>query len=431
MATSLGQLLDALADHARACDDGPAVRADAATALGHVGRALAQLRRDGVSPLAGDQREQRVAALATACTELAVRAPATEGTLSRLAAAAADTLAVLHPDTTVASRWAAATAVAETVTPLVGVIGEHLPPEPAAEWLAEVGHQAVLVQQAAALQPPTRDDAVVLDRPVPGPAAESSADPALVVPDAVGVLLRATARASDPPSVAEVLAYTLAAQTLSSTAERLGPAGASAAERPRAADAWRAVRVALRPYDDGSRHPHEHTPAGVTAAGRLHAVLSAVEPDPATWTASLRASVAAGAQHLPGLASQLLYRTVRSWADTGALIAYARDLPPREERVAAYLRCYQPGGLVRVHADDLRPVAGALHNARLLSLAVADRAADPDVRATAGFPQRTWAANRTVLDNPQTPVALSEAMQEAFQQLQAARALRPRLGRAR
>lgn len=79
MATSLGQLLDALADHARALDDSPAVRADAATALGHGGRALARLRRDGVSPIAGDQREQRVAALATACTELAARAPATEG----------------------------------------------------------------------------------------------------------------------------------------------------------------------------------------------------------------------------------------------------------------------------------------------------------------------------------------------------------------
>lgn len=430
MATSLGQLLDALADRARTGDDGPAVRADAATALGHVGRALAQLRRDGVSPIAGELREQGVAALATACIELAARAPATEGTLSRLAAAAADILAVLHPDTTVASRWAAATAVAETVTPLVGVIGEHLPPGPAAEWLAEVGHQAVLVQQAAALHPPTRADAVVLDRPVPGPAAESSVDPAIVVPDAVGVLLRATARASYPPSVAEVLAYTLAAQTLSSTAQGLAPADASAAERPRAADAWRAVRVALRPYDDGSRQPHEHTPPGVTAAGRLHAVLTA-ESDPATWTASLRSAVAAGVQHLPTLASQLLYRTVRSWADTGALIAYARDLPPREERVAAYLRGYQPGGLVRAHADDLRPVAGALHNARLLSLAVADRAANPDVRATAGFPQRTWAANRALLDDPQTPVALSAAMQEAYQQLQAARALRPGLGRAR
>jgi hypothetical protein len=431
MATSLGQLLDALADHARAFDDSPAVRSDAATALGHVGRALAQLRRDGISPITGDQREQRVAALATACTELAARAPATEGTLSRLAAAAADTLAVLHPDTTVASRWAAATALAETVTPLVGVIGEHLPPGPGAEWLAEVKHQAVLVQQAAALQPPTRADAVVLDRPVPGPAAGTSIDPALLLPDAVGVLLRATARANDPPSVAEVLAYTLAAQTLSSTAERLGPADAPDAERPRAADAWRAVRAALRPYDDGSRHPHEHTPPGVTAAGRLHAVLKAVEPDPATWTASLRASVAVGVQHLPTLASQLLYRTVRSWADTGALIAYARDLPPRDERVAAYLRGYQSGGLVRVHADDLQSVAGALHNARLLSLAVADRVADPGVRATVGFPQRTWAANRTVLDQPQTPIVLSEAMQEAYQQLQAARVQRPGLGRAR
>src|SRR3954453_22378287 len=137
MATSLGQLLDALADHARALDDSPAARADAATALGHVGRALAQLRRDGVSPIAADHREQHVAALATACTELAARAPATEGTLSRLAAAAADTLAVLHPDTTVVSRWAAATAVAETVTSLADVLADHLPPGPASQWLTE------------------------------------------------------------------------------------------------------------------------------------------------------------------------------------------------------------------------------------------------------------------------------------------------------
>src|SRR3954451_15057494 len=241
MATSLGQLLDALADRARALDDGPAVRADAATALGHVGRALAQLRRDGVSPIAGDQREQRVAALATACTALAARAPATEGTLSQLAAAAADTLAVLHPDTTVASRWAAATAVAETVTQLTDVIADRLPKGPAAQWLAGVGHQAVLVQQAAALQPPSRVDAVILDRPVPGPTARMSVDPALVVRDAVGVLLRATARARDTPSVAEVLAYTIAAQTLSSAAEHLGPTVAHDAGQVTASEAWRAV----------------------------------------------------------------------------------------------------------------------------------------------------------------------------------------------
>lgn len=430
MATSLGQLLDALAERARAVHDGPAVRADAATALGHVGRALAHLRRDGVSPIAGDQREQRVAALAAACTELAARAPATEGHLSRLAAAAADTLAVLYPNTTVVSRWAAATAVAETITPLAGIVASGLPAGPAAEWLTETRHQGILVLQTAALNPPSRADNVLLDCPVPGPAAEASMDPALVISDAVGVLLRATARASDPPTVVEVLGYTIAAQTLSSAAENLGPPGAPHSEQPRASKAWRAVRVALRPYDDGSRRHHDHAPPGVAAAGRLHAVLSAAGSDPATWTASLRAAVAAAAQHLPTFASQLLYGTVRQWADSGALIGYARDMPPREERVAAFLRGYQPGGLVRANAADLRPVVGALHNARLLSLAVADRAANPGVRATAGFPERTWAANRALLDDPQTPVALREALQQAHQQLQAARA-RPGPSRAR
>ena len=430
MATSLGQLLDALADSARAVDDGPAVRADAATALGHAGRALTHLRRDGVSPIAGDQREQRVAALAVACTELTARAPATEGHLSRIAAAAADTLAVLYPSTTVSSRWAAATALTEAVPPLADIVAPGLPAGPAAEWLTETQHRAILVVQTAALIPPSRADAVLLDHPVPGPTAESLVDAALVVSDTVGVLLGATARATESPSVAEVLAYAIAAQTLSSAAGHFGPDGAPDAGQPRAPEAWRAVRVALRPYDDGSRRHHEHAPPGVAAAGRLHAVLSGVGGDPATWTASLRASVAAGAQHLPTLANQLLYRTVRHWADSGALIGYARDMPPQEERVAAFLRGYQPGGLVRAHADDLRPVVGALHNARLLSLAVADQAADPGVRATAGFPQRTWAANRALLDAPETPLALSAARQQTHEQLRATR-VRPGPSRAR
>jgi hypothetical protein len=431
MATSLGQLLDALADTARTTDDSAAARADAGTALGHLGRALAHLRRDGVSPFAGDHREQRVAALAAACTELGVRAPATEAALTRLAAAAADTVGVLYDHTTVTSRWAAATAVAETVTPLAEVVAQRMPAGPATQWHAEVERQAALVQQSAALHPPTRADVAILDRPVPGPGVNASVDPARVVPDAIGVLLQATARASDPPSVTEVLAYTIAAQTLSSAAERLGSADAPPTGEATAADAWRAVRAALRPYDDGSRHFHQHTPSGVTAAGRLHAVLRSAEPHPATWTASLRASVTSAAQHLPTLATQLLYRTVRSWADTGSLIAYARDVPPREERVAAYLRGYQSGGLVRVDATDLQPVAGALHNARLLSLAVADQAADPGARATAGFPRRAWAANRALLDDPQTPVALGVAIQQAHQQLQAARAQRSGPSRAR
>ena len=75
-----------------------------------------------------------------------------------------------------------------------------------------------------------------------GVTAASHVLTALGVPDAIGVLLRATTRANDLPSVAEVLTFTLAAQALSSAAERLGPPDAE----PRAAEAWAAVRVALR-----------------------------------------------------------------------------------------------------------------------------------------------------------------------------------------
>lgn len=430
MATSLAQLLDTLTDTARNTDDNAAAREDAGAALGQLGRALRLLRRDGVSAIAGDRREQEVAALA-ACTEVAIRTPATESALTRLAAAAADTVAVLFEHTTAASRWAAATAIAEAVTPLADVIGARLPAGPAAQWLAEVEHHSVLVQQTAALHPPTRADAAVLDRPVAGPTDATFTDPALLVSDAVAVLLHTTARTAVPPSIAEVLAYTIGAQALSSAAQRLGQADTPPAARATAADAWRAVRAALRPYDDGSRRPHPYPPPGVTAAGRLHAVLDSAGPDPATWTAPLRASVASAAQHLPTLAGQLLYGTVRHWADTGALIAYARDLPPREERVAAFLRGYQPGGLVRAHAADLRPVVGALHNARLLSLAAADQAAHPGARAVAGFPQLAWAANQALLDLPQTPVALDVAVQETYRRLQAAGVQRPGPGRAR
>ncbi|MCZ2849803.1 hypothetical protein [Modestobacter sp. VKM Ac-2978] len=420
MATSLGQLLDALADTAQSTEPTAAARADAGTALGQLGRALAQLRRDGLSPAIGDQREQQVAALAVACSELAARAPATESTLARLAGAAADTLAGLYDHTTVATRWAAATAVAETVTPLVQVIAGGLHAGPAGQWLAEVERQSVLVQQTAALQPPSRADTAILDRPLAGPAILTSSDPAAVVPDAVAVLLRATGSAAECPSVAEVLAYTLAAETLSDAAQRLDSAAQPAAGQA-AAPAWRAVRTALRPYDDGSRRPHHDAPPAVHAALRLHASLNRPGLDHALRSKPLREAVAAAAQHLPTLATQLMYRTVRSWADTGALVAYARDVPPREERVAAYLRGYQLGGLVRVDAVDLQPVAGALHNARLLSLAVATRAAAVGVPTAADFPRRALAANQALLGQPQTAAALEAATREAGRYLQLAR----------
>jgi hypothetical protein len=431
VATSLGRLLDDLADTAGRTASTAAGRADAGTAIGQLGRALTLLRQDGVSSHAGGRRDQQVAALVAACTQLAARAPATESTMAALAAAAADTVGVLAAHMAVGSRWAAATAVAETVTPLAEVIAPGLPAGPAAHWLAEVERRSALVQQTAALQPPTRADAVLLDRPVAGGHGTTSSDPALLVPDAVAVLLHATSRAMEPPSVAEVLAYTISAETLSSAAERLHPLDGPAVGGGTAAHAWRAVRTALRPYDDGSRRRQNHVPSGVSAAGRLHTALNRADLDLASGSERLRAAVASAAQHLPTLATQLLYSSVRSWADRGTLVAYARDVPPRDERVAAYLRGYRQGGLVRVDAVDLRPVVGALHNARLLSVAISARAAQGVAGPTSDFPRRAWAANRALLEQPETEAALTTAARETQRQLHTARDRTPGPGRAR
>ncbi|SDG20067.1 hypothetical protein [Klenkia brasiliensis] len=411
MATSLGQLLDELADTAERVERSAADQADAATALGHLGRALAHLRDDGLSTESRRGLERDVAGLATACSELGRHAPVAEGRMALLAGAAADSMAVLHSHSTVSSRWAVATLMADTVTPLAAILQPA--PEPAAQRVEQVRRWAVRVQQTAALHPPSRSDASLLDRPLAGFERITSRDPVRVVPDAVAALLRATGATAHLPTVAQVLTYTSAAETITALAQRLGstaPMGSGHLASP----AWRAVREALRPYDDGSRRPHPQAPPAVAAAIRLNDSLTSAPAQTMLGDPAVRGAVAAAAQHMPTLAVQLLYRTVRSWADDGSLVAFARDLPPREERMAPYLRGYQPGGLVRANAADLQPVVGALHNARLLSLAVAVRI---DEAHPPGFPHRVQAANQEMLRRPEAAGALEAASREAARQV--------------
>ncbi|HEY3717780.1 MAG TPA: hypothetical protein VGL39_24915 [Jatrophihabitantaceae bacterium] len=428
MTTTLGELLDTLTDAAhdatRSATDAP-VRADAGCALGHLGRALTQLHRDGVSPLHRGQREQRVTALAAACTELAARAPATEARLTRLAASAADTLAVLHEHTTLAERWASAVAVADTVTALSAVLTQGTGAVPAADWLSDVQRQAVLVQLSAATQPPTRTAATILDRPVAATLTSRHSD-ADLVRTATAVLVAATSKPSQRRSLAEVLAYTLAAETLASAAEALRHAGTEATPaQATAADGWRAVRAALRPFNDGSRHRHDVAPPAVDAARRLQAALRHAGSRPSTWSTPLRVAVAAASQHLPTLATQL-HRTACSWADTGALFAYARDLPFRPQRVAEHLAGYRPGGLIRADTADLRPALNALGHVHLLSVALASAAVETSPHPGRAFPRRTWAANRALVDRPESAAALAAATHNTYLHLQATNAAPPR-----
>lgn len=422
MVTSLGDLLDTLVDTARnelAESDNPAVRADAGTALGHVSRALAQLRADGVSRVVGDKREHQVLELSRTCREIAASAPVAEARLTMLAAAAADTVAVLRADTTTESRWAAATAFVDAVGPLCDLIEPGAAVGPMADRLAAARGHILGAEQTAALQPPSRADAAVLDRPIPSTIADSRVGAATSIRESVARLAFATRTNTGTLSVAEVLAVTFAAQSLSEAAQSPRPEsdkGRYARVDVSAADAWRAVRTALAPFTDGSRYVHSDMPPVVLAARNLHGALERI--DPTLGRAGLiHESIVEATQHLPAIADDLHRRAVR-WAETGGLLAYACDLPPREHNLAQGLAGHRSEGVIRTDAVDLQHVTDAICSARMLGTDLAGHAGRPDATT---FPRRAWAAHQALLERPNTPAAISEAKQEAYRQLHAVR----------
>ena len=427
MSTSLGDLLDTLVDtarqHAGESDHASVravVRADAGTALGHVGRALAHLRDDGISRTVGDHRERQVSDLARTCRDLAAAAPVTDARMTLLAAAAADTAAVLRRQTTVEQRWAAATAFIDAVEPLCDLIEPNAAAGPIAELLANTRRYTLHAEQTAALHPPSRIDANVLDWPIPSTTAAPRVDAATFIRESMAALSFATRSNTETLSVAEVLAVTFAAQSLGDAAQsphRGTDTQRHAQVEVTAPDAWRAVRTGLAPFTDGSRHIHSDVPTVVLASRSLHGALHRMDRCLVGRPGPVNDSIAEALQHLPAIADDLHQRAV-TWAAAGGVLAYACDLPPREHHVAQRLAGHQPHGVIRADAVDLRRVTDALHSARTLSTELAGRAHRPD---TTTFPKRTAAAHRAILEQPQAPAAISEAKQEAYRYVHAVR----------
>jgi hypothetical protein len=427
MSTSLGDLLDSLIDtarrHAGEADNlsvRAVVRADAGTALGHVGRALAQLREDGISRSVGDHRERQVSDLARSCRELAAAAPVTDARMTSLAAAAADTVVVLRRQTSIEQRWAAATAFVDAVGPLCDLIAPNAPAGPITERLANTRRYTLHAEQTAALQPPSRGDATVLDWPIPSTTAAPRVNAATFVRESMAALSFATRSNTETLSVAEVLAVTFAAQSLSEAAQ--SPRRGTDTQRYSHAevttsDAWRAVRTALAPFTDGSRRVHSDVPTVVLASLSLHGALHRVDRSLIAGNGPDNDSIAEAVQHLPAIADDL-HRRAATWAAMGGLLAYACDLPPREHHVAQRLAGHQPPGVIRADAVDLRHITDALHHVRTLSTDLAGRSLRPD---TTTFPKRTAAAHRAVLEQRLTPAAISEAKQAAYRHLHAMR----------
>jgi hypothetical protein len=392
VATSIHDLLDTANLHATKTDPTPAGLADAASAIRHLGRALRLLVSDGLSQDVGGYRERFVSELANACAAAAGDAASSGAPLSLLCGAAADLVGILRPEWNHAGRWAAALAVTETARQVAAVLsaGEHPTTGP---QLAYLRRATVLVERTGAIEPPTARQAWLLDRPLPSPVATHEA-----TPDTVGDAMAALAHHTRPGtnlSVAEVLAVCIAAETASRhtpVSEDSAPALAEGA-----ADAWRQVRAALRPINDGSRQRHDTRPVVVAAAIRLHDLVVTGRSDALSDDLGPLSGLHTATQLLPAIAEQLRQQ-VQQWPATGQLRAYAADLPSREDRVAQQLAGHRPEGLIHVDTDDLTPVLHALHTAESATAALSIAASPPtDSGASAiatGPLQRLSAANR-------------------------------------
>jgi hypothetical protein len=397
VATSIHDLLDTANLHATKTAPTPAGLADAATAIGHLGRALRLLVNDGLSHEVGGYRERFVAELANACATV-VADSSSGARLSLLCGAAADLVGILRPEWNHAGRWSAALAVAETVRHVAAVLSDGEQPEVGSQ-LAYVRRATVLVERTGAIEPPMARHAWLLDRPLPSPVAAHEA-----TTDAVGDAMAALAHHTRPGtnlSVAEVLAVCIAAETACRhTPVSDGPPALAES----AADAWRQVRAALRPINDGSRQRHDTRPAVVAAAKRLHDSVAAGQRR-ASNDSVMHSDLHSAIQLLPAIADQLRQQ-VQQWPATGQLRSYAADLPSREDRVAQQLAGHRPEGLIHLDTGDLAPVLHALHTAESTTAALGIAApppADPQPSATATGPlQRLTTANRQRLTDWRT-----------------------------
>lgn len=397
MATSIAELLDAAAREA--ADLTAADRVAAAITLGHIGRGLAALRQDGISREVGDLRERQVARLAASCLELAATAPQPERVprLPELGGALADAAIITGRAGVVEQRWALSAALIRMVGPLTTPLLTAADTDIAGDLLGaralQITQQARRAWQSVCLSPPTIQHNTVLDTPIPtGPPAAEPATraPGAQLNEAMALLVHTTGRGHAPLTIAEAFAISLTAQTVAHAAAQTLPNPATHAG---AAACWAAVRESLRPFHDGSRRPHRHRPAHITAALTIYRIVH----DPAAE--DLTAELADLAQHLPALADNLA-RTVT--ADR-PIVALARDLPFREERLDSVLAGNRPGGVIRADARDLLPAATALRAARLTSTALAATLNDGT------RPMHTHAAHRVAHARPDAAEQIRDA----------------------
>lgn len=379
MATSLQQLLDALAERTAAPTAVAAIE-DIAGALGHLGRAVTGLTDDGLTP-GVSTRQQTAADLAAACTTAGRLWPPTGGPLTDLAGATADLTGRDRAIMGRAHRWAVAVELAEAADHCAR-LAHRLVPQAAVAELTAVRRLAAAVERDAQADPPTASGAAVLDRlvPVSGVPRAGGELPAV---DAAAALITALDRAlhTDGLALREFRAAVAAAEITSDCAASVVAAAAGdGGMRPVLSTvAWELIGRTSMTFDDGRRarptHPHGVVPWACTLADTLRNDLGShpdiTSPRDRVDLARLTRTVQQVINQLPVLADGLT-AAVDRWSRNGQLYAAARDLPPMDNMTEDRIREVIAGRRVQARGADFDRLRRALTAATALSTSLAD-----------------------------------------------------------
>ncbi|UOY00002.1 hypothetical protein [Blastococcus sp. PRF04-17] len=376
MATTLQQLLDGLTEQASTATTSTSIE-DVTGALAHLGRALAGLTHDGLTP-ADSPRQRAAALLGAACSTAGRLWPPTGGPLTDLAGAAADLIGRDRLIMGRSHRWAVTVAVAEAADHCAALARRLLPQAAVAE-LGAVRRLAATVERDALTDPPTPAAAALLDRLVPMPAPEGGAS----VPDAAAALVTALDRACREDDLTLRQFRAIIATAMVGSRYALAVTAAAAGEGSRrwetTAAAWQLAGRASMAFDDGRRtRPADPRGAVGWARALVDALRADLGPQPDPSALRCRDTPAHKVSGLQRLANQLpiladqLATVVQRWSRTGQLYAYARDLPPMDDMPEQRVRAVIAGHRVQARGADLERLRRAVHRAGALSAALAD-----------------------------------------------------------
>jgi hypothetical protein len=336
------------------------------------------------------ERQSAMRQLATHCETASDAWPPPHGRNAQLIGAAADIIGRLAPTMSAQENWAATCSLTHLAI-IAARAGRVFPPHNTSPVLQDVHAAAAVLEQATATDIPTVAGQKVLDRLIPNPSITAEAGivaAAEAAPTLVAAVHATVARSG--LTLAEFLTCTLAAELSARHGQLVAEAVRGPAEDTQpwhaTADAWKALRVHCRPFDDGTKKTKPDHSEVIEVAERLIDSLrrefgrpSDASPDALRRRddlPELATHIRAVANQLPDLAVHL-ERARKRWLEEHRMAAPERKLASFEHRPPG--RTPTANRIVLVGKTDLTDLATAVADARHLSVALAyqlDRGSD-------------------------------------------------------